>query len=386
MILSMAYLKPYAQTVPFSFDHIELGPISSNIQDLSPPPEYWGVTHGTPQYLSSTRISMWAIQYPSGGGKQGEGVYRIVNIGGGIEYTIKIGINYFDNPFPTANGFHIKLFNDPLPTNHCGLSGCPLPDFSGGKLLYSYAGPSFTDNKLTISFTTYPGESWKYMVIYPDQSSVDASNAIWFEMDCLSIYGCPKEDIYMCTYIPGGHAYGKNIYVGSSFCSGTYWTNSSPGNNTQVVASQKIEFNHKTNIAVNPGNTFEAAIAPCTSLPTGIPPGQVTSTLLYSSSLCGAARPNAYDEAPKHDVNEILRPHIDDVLIYPNPANNYIKIGFLTAELRNIELLDVSGRQIKNVITSAMNVELSLSNLSKGIYLIKIQGSSEIIRKIVKLY
>ncbi|OIQ29730.1 MAG: hypothetical protein BM564_05870 [Bacteroidetes bacterium MedPE-SWsnd-G2] len=81
---------------------------------------------------------------------------------------------------------------------------------------------------------------------------------------------------------------------------------------------------------------------------------------------------------------------VEQTLIYPNPAKNELAITAHQANpIENIALYDVLGKKIlqKNSnSTSISNVELDISNLNQGIYILKVDftNGNSINRKIIK--
>ena len=64
---------------------------------------------------------------------------------------------------------------------------------------------------------------------------------------------------------------------------------------------------------------------------------------------------------------------IEDLSIYPNPANSGKTLIYITSKLnltKKIEFYDILGKQIFSTVLAGK--ELSVSNLSKGVYVIKV--------------
>jgi len=69
------------------------------------------------------------------------------------------------------------------------------------------------------------------------------------------------------------------------------------------------------------------------------------------------------------------------ILIFPNPFSDFTTI-FLNTEIQNkIQLFDISGKLIKEVIVQSYSYKLSGNNLNSGIYLLQIQNKNGIFRK-----
>lgn len=72
--------------------------------------------------------------------------------------------------------------------------------------------------------------------------------------------------------------------------------------------------------------------------------------------------------------------------IYPNPVINSLKINGLGVEIKNYSLYSVNGQKVskgENLNTEALDIDTS--KLSKGLYMLKIEGDNySLIRKIIK--
>ena len=86
-------------------------------------------------------------------------------------------------------------------------------------------------------------------------------------------------------------------------------------------------------------------------------------------------------------VSDISNNSNSDILIYPNPSNNYLQIKSST-QINNIQVYDIYGKKITNFTisdTDKINKNLNVSDLIKGVYFIKIQtDKGNLISKFVK--
>lgn len=67
--------------------------------------------------------------------------------------------------------------------------------------------------------------------------------------------------------------------------------------------------------------------------------------------------------------------NIEDVYIYPNPANNHINIAWNNSSMVSIELYDALGHQLlENMIDSKSisEIEIPTSHFSNGVYFVKV--------------
>ena len=64
-----------------------------------------------------------------------------------------------------------------------------------------------------------------------------------------------------------------------------------------------------------------------------------------------------------------LKDRINNVLIYPNPANNNLNIS--SAEIiQRVEILDIVGRKVISKTLNSYNYQLDVSNLNSNVYFI----------------
>jgi hypothetical protein len=64
-----------------------------------------------------------------------------------------------------------------------------------------------------------------------------------------------------------------------------------------------------------------------------------------------------------------------DFVIYPNPTRDFIKISDLRGTF-SYSLTDMSGKTVKAGIVSETDNQVNISELEKGLYLIKITGNN----------
>ncbi|MBP0904823.1 T9SS type A sorting domain-containing protein [Mariniflexile gromovii] len=80
-----------------------------------------------------------------------------------------------------------------------------------------------------------------------------------------------------------------------------------------------------------------------------------------------------------------IQQNIEDLSIYPNPVSNGKTFIYITSKLnltKRIEFYDVLGKQIYSTVLTGK--ELNISNLSKGVYVIKItENNTSETRKLV---
>lgn len=86
------------------------------------------------------------------------------------------------------------------------------------------------------------------------------------------------------------------------------------------------------------------------------------------------------------DVGTLIPGNSDSkILIYPNPANTHLQVKADHQNIKRIEIINVSGEIVKRIDLPGSQPVISISNLKKGIYFIKVKADSGTsIRKLIK--
>lgn len=362
-------------------DDIYLGPTPGNVQSL-PSPGAWGATHGTPSY-SPDKIGMWATRNQDG--YIGEGVYRVMDIVESANYSISIGINFFKSS-NSANpeSFYVVLANDPIPPVNA-IHGSPIPTWNNARVLYINNGPNFTQKKeLILKFSTALGESYKYLVIYPRQETYN-QHSTELEIECVTAYSCASGNQTYCGTIPGGTKLFKNIYIGSGFCGTSGVAVSSPGSNTLLRATEKIDVTKTTDITVNNFRSFVMEVDnSCVGLfQADIPQGQVQQSLINKEQLCIYLKTAMGSE---QEESEVIPERNQELSIYPNPTNDLVHIPFTDNGLAHVvTVFSIDGRVLNEYSIRSAEETVSLKDYPDGIYLLRINsGHESVVKKIVK--
>lgn len=69
--------------------------------------------------------------------------------------------------------------------------------------------------------------------------------------------------------------------------------------------------------------------------------------------------------------------YIDGFAMYPNPANNILSLKALN-NIDNIQIYNMLGQEVMDVNPSATQVELDVTGLSNGTYVVKVQAGSQL--------
>lgn len=132
---------------------------------------------------------------------------------------------------------------------------------------------------------------------------------------------------------------------------------------TQLIATEIIDTNYTNsvnNFTVAANGTYYVAFH--AFLPT-------TSPTQGSSSL----RVDLVNLSLATGLNDGLNP--GGVSVFPNPSNGIFNLRVMKFENANIRVFDVLGQEVYNTRMSDINTMIDLSNQSKGIYFVKVEGN-----------
>lgn len=74
-----------------------------------------------------------------------------------------------------------------------------------------------------------------------------------------------------------------------------------------------------------------------------------------------------------------------NVSIYPNPANNFIIVSTIGIEEYHLQISDINGKIVVETSTAISHQSIDISNLSKGIYFVKVQSNKKsFVQKLIK--
>jgi hypothetical protein len=83
-----------------------------------------------------------------------------------------------------------------------------------------------------------------------------------------------------------------------------------------------------------------------------------------------------YTNIPEKEKNNI------DINIYPNPAKD--KINIVGKNIKKVEIVNLNGQIVKSRTINSENYIIDVSDLSKGLYFIKINNGREVKKIVVK--
>ncbi len=106
----------------------------------------------------------------------------------------------------------------------------------------------------------------------------------------------------------------------------------------------------------------------------------VETAILYTVSSCTANVP--FEDCTSLSVNDMEGEN--SLVVYPNPAKDYITVQTVDFSESTVVILDINGKQLKQIEMNSTSTKIACSDLNSGIYLLQIQQRGQV-RKVHKL-
>jgi len=74
-----------------------------------------------------------------------------------------------------------------------------------------------------------------------------------------------------------------------------------------------------------------------------------------------------------------------DITIFPNPANNHLKVISKIQQITTVEIIDLSGRIIKTVEVNGNNMLIEVESMKSGVFILKVNNEiGSVSKKFIK--
>lgn len=153
----------------------------------------------------------------------------------------------------------------------------------------------------------------------------------------------------------------------------------------------------EVSVAVNPNPTVNLGsdVVICSGCTETLDAGNLGATYLWSTgettqtidvTIAGTYTVTVTSADGCSDIDEIIVDVVsgietnaiaDKIELYPNPALNYVTISTSITGMYNIDIVDITGRIVLSIQTDKTQKELNISNLDKGVYLMRISNSKK---------
>jgi hypothetical protein len=253
-------------------------------------------------------------------------------------------------------------------TNNCSNSDTiVLTVNQNPTIVFSAASDSLCSNGQAITFTTspaggtYSGNGINQLGVFEPQIANVGANTIYYELTNTS--GCYGKDSALVEVLP------KPIVI-FSLGSPTLCINAST---LALTNGLPVGGNYFGN-GVVAGNAFDPAVS-----------GSGNQIITYTYSDQYGCSDNAQDSVYVDLCTGFMAMQNSAIKVYPNPATDILHIDNLQSNSL-ISILDVTGKEIIKFSSDKLDTSISLTNLSSGLYFIKIQTMEKeiLIHKILK--
>lgn len=224
--------------------------------------------------------------------------------------------------------------------------------------------------------------------------------------------GSPGDSNQTCTQCHSGGSFGGAVSITTDIPAGGYqlntdynitvsYTGSSASKFGFQIAAEKTSDNSKTGVFSIPGDgmmkTFNGNQAVTHTVASYVagrdswsftwksPSTDVGNVKFYAAGVAanenGSTDGDQVTTASTSDfsVLGIAKEKQLDFSLYPNPSSDNINVQLPTGVLKaELNLFDISGRLVKNVQVTSASQLVNVSELSKGIYVLKIEADGKI--------
>jgi hypothetical protein len=352
--------------------------------------ENWIRSHGTPSITTfSTHpldnyVYLWAAT--PNAVFEGEGVFASYTCTSGISYTIQVKVNVTD----PANTGYFRLYcanglSEP-PIYGCGSS---LPQLPANQLYLIASNTERNQGWKVYEYTFTTSPTFNQIWIYPYTT---ASSQYTLLVDYVKVCKseCLNTAFYNSGQLPIGTTYKGNIFLGSSAGvggSGTVTVSSTA--QTTLIAANEIIMQPEFNAVVTTG-TFTAMIEQCLDPTTN---NAIENYIDSRSDINVNPLPESDStnqvQRKKMFTSDMVIDYGQSFEIFPNPSKGNVFIrNYEKAFIKEIRVYDAAGRARKMFFNGNLNVssmELTLQQLSPGLYYIKIATDKNVVVKKVIL-
>ncbi|MBK5284123.1 MAG: T9SS type A sorting domain-containing protein, partial [Bacteroidia bacterium] len=340
----------------------------------------------------------------------------LVGSGNSIMVSPSVTTTYFARDsagtIPVGSCYRKTIVVNPLPTASITPNG-PTTFCAGNSVMLTASGANnylWSNSASTQSITV--SSSGNYFVTVTDGNNCSASTSLSVTVNPLPVASITPNG-------PTTFCQGDNVMLTASGANNYLWSNSSSSQSITVSSSGNYF------VTVTDGNNCSASTSLSVMVNPNPPVPNITQNFdslvsdaasgyqwYFSSVLIPGANSQSYHPTQNGNYSVVITdvnnctasssdyPFVitgmsppdgaDEVLIYPNPATNKIIVQSLKFNVERVEVYDVVGRKVKALTPNPSphgegRASIDVSELSPGIYFVKVKGEKEfVVRKFVK--
>ena len=116
---------------------------------------------------------------------------------------------------------------------------------------------------------------------------------------------------------------------------------------------------------------------------------QVTSVYTIDGEECESAPAYSYENPEQDyivvDVTSIDENGVEGMMVYPNPAKDFVKLSAISGHLSVVKVYNSLGMLVEEIEVNADEVEINLSGYNAGVYFINIETENGVaVEKVIK--
>jgi hypothetical protein len=116
---------------------------------------------------------------------------------------------------------------------------------------------------------------------------------------------------------------------------------------------------------------------------------QVTSVYTIDGEECESAPAYSYENPEQDyivvDVTSIDENGVEGMMVYPNPAKDFVKLSAISGHLSVVKIYNSLGMLVEEIEVNADEVEINLSGYNAGVYFINIETENGVaVEKVIK--
>ena len=116
---------------------------------------------------------------------------------------------------------------------------------------------------------------------------------------------------------------------------------------------------------------------------------KVTSVYIVDGEECESEGANAFGNENQRfvivDVTSINENGVNDMMIYPNPANDFVKVSTVDSQQSTVRIYNTLGMLIEEIEMTSNEIEINISRYTQGIYFFNVETENgNVTKKVVK--
>ena len=115
----------------------------------------------------------------------------------------------------------------------------------------------------------------------------------------------------------------------------------------------------------------------------------MTSVYIVDGEECESEGANAFGNENQRfvivDVTSVDENGVNGMMIYPNPANDFVKVSIVNSQQSTVRIYNTLGMLIEEIEMTSNEIEINISRYTQGIYFFNVETENgNVTKKVVK--